>query len=132
MDTRSIRTLMEINSLQSLGAVQTFAKQNDSTSSLFNIMLEEMLGSSSKSESLSSISSTLLGMMSNAGSLNNNDMNIVLNHENISKIEDTPTNEQYGHIIREAAEKYDLPDRLISSIIRQESNFNNNVTSHAG
>ena len=28
--------------------------------------------------------------------------------------------------------KYDIPEKLIASVIRQESNFNNSVVSHAG
>ena len=69
MDTRTIRTLMEINAMQSLGAVQTYAEQNSTSSSMFNSMLEEMLGSTSITVSLSSVSSTLLGNINTTESL---------------------------------------------------------------
>ncbi|MBS4207954.1 lytic transglycosylase domain-containing protein [Bacillus sp. FJAT-50079] len=35
-------------------------------------------------------------------------------------------------IVRKAAEKYDLPEKLITSVIKHESNFNPNAVSHAG
>ena len=37
-----------------------------------------------------------------------------------------------GIIIKQAAEKYNLPVDLISSVIQHESNFNSNAVSHAG
>ena len=58
MDTRTIGTLMDINSLQSLGSVQTYSENNGSPTSLFNIMLEEMLGNSTASGSISSATGT--------------------------------------------------------------------------
>ena len=47
IDTRTIRTLMEINAMQSFGAVQSYAEQNSSSSSMFNVVLEELLGGTS-------------------------------------------------------------------------------------
>jgi soluble lytic murein transglycosylase-like protein len=41
-------------------------------------------------------------------------------------------NESYSDIISQAASKYNLPDKLISAVIKQESNFNNSIVSHAG
>lgn len=38
----------------------------------------------------------------------------------------------YASIIKEAAQRYHVPEKLISSVIRHESNFNPNVVSHAG
>ena len=39
---------------------------------------------------------------------------------------------QYGNIIQQAAEKYNLPDPSNLSVIQHESNFNSNAVSHAG
>ncbi len=41
-------------------------------------------------------------------------------------------NDSYSDIISQAANKYNLPDKLISAVIKQESNFNNGVVSRAG
>ncbi|OLN23894.1 hypothetical protein BTO30_02565 [Domibacillus antri] len=38
----------------------------------------------------------------------------------------------YDDIITRAAEKYNVPKKLIQSVIRQESNFNPSAVSHAG
>src|SRR5699024_4654826 len=39
---------------------------------------------------------------------------------------------KYNHIINEAAKKYNIDERLIHAIIKTESNYNPNATSHAG
>lgn len=39
---------------------------------------------------------------------------------------------QYSDIIAKAAEKYDVPEKLIAAVIKQESNFNPNAVSSAG
>lgn len=51
---------------------------------------------------------------------------------NTPKTSSPMNSSQYGQIIEQAAAQFDLPERLISSIIKQESNFNNNAVSHAG
>ncbi len=43
---------------------------------------------------------------------------------------ETATN--YDHIISQAASLYNLPEKLIKSVIKQESNFNPEATSYAG
>lgn len=42
-----------------------------------------------------------------------------------------PTNE-YNELIRQAAQKYNVDEKLIHSIIKMESNYNANAKSHAG
>ncbi len=145
MDTRTIRTLMEINTLQSLGAVQTQTEQNSTSPSIFNTLLEEMLGSTSITDSLSSVSSTLLDNLNNIESLRYDGKNGVFEPSSLSAILSAAQqssavpmkntsigNDSYRDIISQAANKYNLPDKLISAVIKQESNFNNSVVSHAG
>lgn len=145
MDTSTIRTLMEINTLQSLGAVQTQTEQNSTSPSIFNTILEEMLGDTSITDSLSSVSSTLLGNLNNTASLRYDGSNGVFEPSSLNAIisaalensldSTTSTsidNGSYSDIISQAADKYDLPDKLISAVIKQESNFNSDVVSHAG
>lgn len=126
---------MDINSLQSFGAVQTFGEQNTSSSntSLFTTMLDEMLESASPSGSL-------LGEMSSPESLLGNIApttfpNVLSQTTNLSmnKINaTTSTNDKYQDIIKGAAAQFDIPERLISSVIQHESNFKSNSVSHAG
>lgn len=145
MDTHTIRTLMEINTLQSLGAVQTQTEQNNTSPSLFNTLLEEMLGGTSITDSLSSVSSTLLGNLNTIESLRYDGKNGVFEPSSLSAILSATQqssavpmkntsigDDSYRDIISQAANKYNLPDKLISAVIKQESNFNNGVVSHAG
>ncbi|WP_212391060.1 lytic transglycosylase domain-containing protein [Sporosarcina beigongshangi] len=141
MDTRAIRTLMEINALQSFGSVQSTAGQNSSTS-LFQIMLEELGGQSSVTNSLSSFSSSLLSNTNQIDSLRYTGNNRVFEPSALATILNSTQQsesqarsmdtQQYSDIVRQAAEKYGLPENLINAVIRQESNFNNSVVSRAG
>ena len=140
MDTRIFRTLSEINTLQTLGAVQTYAGQNNTFPSMFNTILEKMLDNTSLPDSLSSATSTLRKESNTAESLRYNGMNGVFIPSALSAIiaDSRPSSAasidkgNYSDIISQAAEKYDLPDNLIAAVIKQESNFTNNVVSHAG
>lgn len=145
MDTRTFRTVLEINALQSLGAVQSYAGQNNASTSMFNTILEEMLGDTSITDSFSSSTSALLGNSNTTDSLRYNGINGVFNPSTLSAIMDATqqvqpipiaatsiTNGNYSEIISQAAKKYNLPNNLIAAVIKQESNFNNNVVSHAG
>lgn len=145
MDVRSIRTLMEINSLQSLGSVQSAAGLADSSSALFQMMLEDLLNTSSVTDSLSSVSATALETATASSSLRYEGINPVFIPEtlpavqalNISSIlpptrEASASGGAYEDIIKQAAEKYNIPEKLITSVIRQESNFNNEVVSRSG
>lgn len=145
MDTRTIRTLMEINAMQSFGSVQTNMGQNSTTSPIFQMMLEELGGNSSITNSLSSLATTALGNTNQTADLRYNGRNGVFEPSTLATILATsqPTasilsgkssigNEQYKDIIQQAADKYNLPNNLIAAVIKQESNFNNDVVSHAG
>lgn len=145
MDTRTIRTLMEINTLQSLGTVQSQTEHNSTSPSIFNTLLEEMLGGTSVTDPLSSVSSTLLGNLKNTGNLRYDGKDGVFEPSSLNAIlfaaqqssavpmKDTSNgNDSYRDIISQAAHKYNLPDKLISAVIKTESNFNNGVVSHAG
>ena len=156
MDARTLQILMDINSMQSFGAVNSFSDNTQSTPSIFNSMLEEMLGNSpqSNSGSFNSLNTnSLLGSTSNTESLRYNGYNDVFKPAslasllNASKItsstigvapvnstgsNSTSYNGKYENIIKSAAQKYNLPERLISSVIKHESSFKNNTVSHAG
>ncbi|MFS0574486.1 lytic transglycosylase domain-containing protein [Sporosarcina sp. 179-K 3D1 HS] len=145
MDVRSLRTLMEINSLQSLGSVQTYAGLADSSPALFQMMLEDMIHTTSMAESLSSVSATALETAAASEPLHYGGMNHVFIPDSLLSVQAinipnaVPATSQtkvsgglYADIIKQAAEKYNIPEKLIASVIRQESNFNNEVVSRSG
>lgn len=129
MNFQSIKMLMEINALQTFGAVQTYAEQGDN-SSMFTELLQEMLTEISPTTASTSMSENLLGQLSSGFSSS-------ITFDSIPPVvaTDNKTTTQTGDIadiIRQAAEKYNLPEKLIESVIKQESNFNPNAVSHAG
>lgn len=131
--------------MQSFGAVQSYAGTNSFSSPLFTIMLEELLGSTSNTGLLSALSSTNVGQNTTRESLhytgnkqvflpsflqNARPTNRVA--DSVSTSTENSVNGNYETIIRQAAEKYNIPDKLITAVIKQESNFNNHVVSRAG
>lgn len=124
--------------MQSFGAVQSFAEQNSSSSSMFSVMLEELLGGTSISSSMSGNKIAMEGLQYTG----NNHVYLPpsLQAALATPLQATPApipsgaidSSQYEAIIRQAAEKYDIPDKLIAAVIKQESNFNSQVVSRAG
>lgn len=139
IDAQNLRVLMEINSLQSFGSVQSYSEQAGSSSSMFNSMLEEILGQSTSSPS--SLLETTLGSHNLQYSGTNQvflpstlTAALAASKQSSPSLSESPapSSKNYKDMIKQAAEKFDLPERLISSIIQHESNFNSNAVSHAG
>ena len=128
---------MDINSIQSFGAVQSYAEQDaTSPSSQFTSMLKEMLGSTSDSLPETMTSSENLRyagpnqvfeptMLASIIAASKSNTPITVNSPSIK-------NGNYSEIIKQAAVKYNLPEDLLSSVIQHESNFNKDSVSHAG
>lgn len=129
MNFQSIKMLMEINALQTFGAVQSFAEQGEN-SSMFTEMLQEMLNEQSPVTTATSMSENLLGQLS-SGYPGSNMFNKNILPDIAKEYKSTQTG-GIAEIIRQAAEKYNLPEKLIESVIKQESNFDPNAVSHAG
>ncbi len=138
IDAQNLRLLMEINSLQSFGAVQSYGQQEGASSSMFTSMLNEILGQSS---SYSNVNPETLGSQNlQYGGLNQVfipstlSAALTLANQNTgpSQTQSQPLSKDYGQLIKQAATKFDIPERLLSSIIKHESNFNSNAVSHAG
>ncbi len=129
LNFQSIKMLMEINALQSFGAVQTFAEQGGQ-SSMFTEMMQEMMNEQSPASQVTSVSQNLLGQLSSGYSGSNIMQQLTPITSTVNK--STTQTGDIADIIRKAAEKYNLPEKLIESVIKQESNFNPNAVSHAG
>lgn len=125
-----MRMLLELNTMQTLGAVQSFSASslgdaNEFQSLLTQLMTESTLGlthsPASSKESLlyqgENYSHSILPALS---------LPINLPESN------TAGKGQFADIIKEAADKYQLPEKLISAVIKQESNFNAKAVSQAG
>ncbi|MGE7941654.1 lytic transglycosylase domain-containing protein [Lysinibacillus xylanilyticus] len=170
MDIQSIRTLLEIQALQTLGSTANSSSNNlTDSNSMFSDMISELLGgattaNSAKLSSLlgsaSSISSSnglFENMQNSAQSLLYNGSNAVYipnsvqaalaNTQSSTKLDTYVSDNvigstayadslaganQYASIIEKAAATYNVPEKLIAAVIKQESNFNPTVVSHAG
>lgn len=71
-------------------------------------------------------SSVLSNYVNNYNNLTSNTINPQAGTRNVS------SNTNYDAIIKKASETYGIPEKLIKSVIKQESGFNNNATSSAG
>lgn len=144
MDTRALQLLMDINTMQNFGAVNSFSSNSQSAPSVFNMMLEDMMGSEPQNDSL-------LGSLTNPENLSYSGQNDVFQPSSLAQLlsaqdslpiqastqasttkNSTAYSGQYEDIIKEAAQKHNVPERLISSVIKHESSFNTNSVSHAG
>ncbi len=148
MDARTIGSLMDIQAMQTLGSVQTYAAQQNSTSSLFGMMINDVLTGMTeefpRTESLPFQSFGMLGGLQSMGNLHYTGPNSVYIPENLQaaifgssttirhEASVSTGDNDFGDFIRKAAETYRLPENLISSVIKQESNFNSSAVSRAG
>ncbi|PIC81982.1 lytic transglycosylase domain-containing protein [Sporosarcina sp. P1] len=126
------RLLLEINTLQTLGAVQSFSTNPPTSSNQFQTMLTQLLDDNIISPELANQSAQLF---SQGSSIPPFDISTKPGKESAAVSPDNTslaTNNPYADIIKQAAEKYQLPEKLIAAVIKQESNFKSNAKSHAG
>ncbi|WP_155592029.1 lytic transglycosylase domain-containing protein [Lysinibacillus cavernae] len=172
MDIQSLKSLLEIQALQTLGSAENSSTNNDS---IFSDMMNELLGEASTASNakLSSLLATgtsnnsdfvnQLSMLANTSdqstleSLLYKGSNAVFIPESVkqalantyadTKLDSYVSDDvigstayanslaganQYAAIIEKAAATYQVPEKLIAAVIKQESNFNPTVVSHAG
>lgn len=131
MKINDMKTLIELQALQSLSNTNT---NNNSTGSLFQEMLTEVLSSGSTGSSPMQSIGTLWSALSN------DSQSLLSSKQNITNPVETNTNvntttmekTNFDDIISKAAALYHLPEKLIKSVIKQESNYNPNAQSYAG
>lgn len=157
MDIQALRTLMELQAIQSISSSATGSATNSSESS-FSSLINEILGSySAEIESLGQVASSIEGTPSNdkqavasyiqSLTLNGNvqiPQNVLdaissWTNENdktstsaVIQAGSTAITHNYEDIVKRASLKYGVPEKLISSVIKHESNFNNTASSSAG
>ncbi len=176
LDIQSLKSLLEIQALQTLGAAENSSPNNlTDNNSIFSDMINELLGDASTASNakLSSLLATgtannsdfvnQLAMLANTSesspleSLLYQGSNAVFIPESVKHaLANTSTSKkldsyvsddvigstayanslaganQYAAIIEKAAATYQVPAKLIAAVIKQESNFNPTVVSHAG
>lgn len=125
MNFDSFKVMLELQALQS------FHTSNTSTSS--STLFQELLSNLTNNplEMTQTITTNTLGGGTASPSILGNNLSLLP----ISMTKLDTTNKQstdFDDIIKEASERYLVPEQLIRSVIKQESNFNPNATSYAG
>ncbi|MEH7223947.1 lytic transglycosylase domain-containing protein [Bacillus sp. JJ1566] len=115
------KVLMELQALRNISTPNSPVPSNDGT--LFKDMLLQLMSNSSSSPT-ESIRSKI-----NLSSLSSNNHYLPLTFSNSQTM---TVSSNYDELIQNAAQKYNVDARLISSVIKHESNFNPNAKSHAG
>ncbi|MGE7622553.1 lytic transglycosylase domain-containing protein [Viridibacillus sp. NPDC096237] len=178
MDISTLKTLLEIQGLQSMGSTSLSTNDSSSSSSsMFTQLMNEMMTSSTSQSNMSQLLgltnsvagsnssnatdyASLLGsgLMGASTTSSNNELaslyyngtspiykptSVANNTYSMTPLNPVLTgytpgptsvtsNTQYDTIIKKASETYGIPEKMIKAVIKQESNFNNSVVSHAG
>src|SRR6476646_3182242 len=127
MKIGDMKTLIELQALQSLSNTSTTP---NSTGSLFQEMLTEVLSSPSVGGNSIQSLGDLWSMLSNDTQSSLGTQNITNSVEANTTTPREKTN--FDDIISKAATLYNISEKLITSVIKQESNFNPNAESYAG
>jgi soluble lytic murein transglycosylase-like protein len=127
INVNQLKTMIELQALQSLSNTSSSISMEgtNNSESLFQELLANALqGNETKPVSTSSMNpiNSLLSTPIDLQTLSLSKTNT--NQFSISK--------DLDGIIKNAAEKYDLPENLLKSVIKQESNFNPMATSSSG
>lgn len=115
---------MEINTLQQMDPFST-GKANANGSN-FTSMLNNFLLLQNINQDLGETTTTTFNTYNKV----NNPSTLQL--QSLNKVPVKIANEQLQPIIKEASEKYNIPQSLIAAVIKHESNFNMNAVSSAG
>lgn len=119
MNIDNLKAMLELTAMQNMGSITTDNSSNDG-SSMFQDLLDELMSETAPSDSLSSTSSTPISSLSNAAL------------PPISLVKTGSSSLNLNQLISNAANTYDLPTKLIASVIKQESNFNPSAVSASG
>ncbi|MFS0888928.1 lytic transglycosylase domain-containing protein [Peribacillus frigoritolerans] len=133
--------IQDFKAFMELQAIQQFTNGNIKNTNSSRSVFQDMLSALVSGDALEGTSQTLGSLLSNVETEAKKSFlhPIGLTSMNINPISAAHANNQssgnatnYDHIISRAASLYNLPEKLIKSIIKQESNFNPEATSYAG
>lgn len=134
MKIQDFTTILELQALQGLNSSNK--AQTASTANLFQEMLSKVLTGEEDADTQSKPLGNVLSQIIAAVDLtNSSSMNQQLPFSTAAAISPLPAavkSTGYDQIISDAATLYQLPEKLIKSVIKQESNFNAQATSSAG
>ncbi|MFD9624695.1 lytic transglycosylase domain-containing protein [Peribacillus muralis] len=129
--------IQDFKTFMELQAIQQFTNRNSSNTpssqSLFQDMLSELISGDTldgTSQRLGSLLSTVETEATSILQSRNTVMTPVTPAPTKGETSETGTN--YDEIISQAATLYKLPEKLIKSVIKQESNFDPKAVSYAG
>ncbi|MEK3887395.1 lytic transglycosylase domain-containing protein [Bacillus sp. FSL K6-3431] len=137
-----IKTLFEIQALKGFSTQSVNHNQNNNTS-FFEELLQKTLIDTDATELAPSFNANSLGAIFSMSNLPTAQFSRHLDSGSLAVHSKVPMNQEISspiktsessieNIINKAADKYNLPAKLIKSIIKHESNFNPSVVSHAG
>ncbi|MED4690733.1 lytic transglycosylase domain-containing protein [Peribacillus frigoritolerans] len=135
MKIQDFKTFMELQ------AIQQFTNGNIKNTNSARSVFQDMLSALVSGDALEGTSQTLGSLLSNVETeakksflqpigLTSMNINPIFAAHTNNQSSETATN--YDQIISQAASLYNLPEKLIKSVIKQESNFNPEATSYAG
>ncbi|MGM0863860.1 MAG: lytic transglycosylase domain-containing protein [Bacillota bacterium] len=129
MNVQQLRTMMELQALNSLGSVSSVQQNTDVSSDLFQQLLNQALHTNQNhlniNQTLGAVKEALETKTAFSVSLPPPGLS-ALNKPNQN------ATQEIDEIISRASDHYGIPIKLIQAVIKQESNFNPNAVSHAG
>lgn len=134
MKIQDFTSILELQALQGLNSSNK--AQTASTANLFQEMLSTVLTGEKDADTQSKPLGNVLSQIIAAVDLtNSSSINQQLPFSSTAAVSSLPAavkSTGYDQIISHAATLYQLPEKLIKSVIKQESNFNAQATSSAG
>jgi SLT domain-containing protein len=129
MNVQQLKTMMELEALNSLGSVSSIQDTTGQSNDLFQQLLTQALHRSQNNlnmnQTLGAVNGALISHPSSSGTPSINQLSMV-NKSNWS------APQKIDEIVTRAADHFGLPKKLIQSVIKQESNFNPDAVSPAG
>jgi soluble lytic murein transglycosylase-like protein len=129
MNVQQLKTMMELQAINNFSSFN-----NNSSNKSNNSLFQDLLTSALTSGNLSTSSLSKLGVVQQlVNSASTPSMTRKLTSlPSLSNQTDWKAPVDIENIITKAADKYGLPQKLIQSVIKHESNFNSNAVSPAG
>jgi soluble lytic murein transglycosylase-like protein len=130
MNVQQLKTMMELQALNSLGSISSIQDTAGQSNDLFQQLLTQALQPSQQNIDLNQTLGAVNGALLSRSAISVPPINVhplsALNKSNWN------APEEIDEIISRAADHYAIPKKLIQAVIKQESNFNPDAVSPAG